>query len=209
MTPYESLLGFLLDTSLGVGSAMQRSQTSTDTFETEGTADAPAKSSRHLVRHTSVAALSADLEAEGQRLTDVDPERAPWLQSILRAYETQKLQLEVGSHAYRSSARVPFSPAVAARCTHRALVWMQQVDEALKAQEDKLSQVDGIEQARAAAKDASMQLGLNSGVVHTDIVDDGRGMRARFADGSLMLHVADVSTETRSTLGRHDDASGN
>ena len=190
---------------------MQRSQNSTDTFETEevGLGDTPARPSRHLVRHTSVAALSPDLQAAGQELMDTDPERAPWLQSILQAYATQKSQLEVGSRAYESSARVPFAPAVATHCTHRALVRMQQVDEALKAQEDKLSQVDGIEPARAAAKDASRQLGLNSGIVSSNIVDDGRGMRARFADGSLILHVADFSTQTAFSLGQAHDASGN
>jgi hypothetical protein len=51
--------------------------------------------------------------------------------------------------------------------------------------------------------------GSNSGVVHSGVVDDGHGMRARLHDGSLIISAADFSAATQSTLGRADDASGN
>ena len=51
--------------------------------------------------------------------------------------------------------------------------------------------------------------GSNSGVVHSGVVDDGHGMRARLHDGSLIISAADFSAATQSTLGRAGDASGN
>ena len=86
---------------------------------------------------------------------------------------------------------------------------LQEYEKDLDAVDGDMSAIPGIEDVRKQRREISRLLGSNSGLVHSGIVDDGHGMRARLDDGSLIISAADFATSTRSTLGRADDASGN
>ena len=64
---------------------------------------------RRLHHSQSTPVVSGDLAGTQAELTAVDPDRADWLVSLLGAYESQKLVLDVRSHA-SSAARWAVRP---------------------------------------------------------------------------------------------------
>lgn len=179
---------------------------------------------RHrLQREGSRILLSVDMEKSERDLTELDPDRAPWLTAILAAYSKQKQTIEVCSLASSPTAH-PTSPphlpnaytdaallccCVGSRCGHTALlVRVQQYDESLSAVEATVTALEGSHHAKLKRRETSRLLGRNSGLAHTGIVDDGGKMLARHEDGLLVVSAADMSVSTKTTLGFSEDASG-
>lgn len=95
----------------------------------------------------------------------------------------------------------------AAPLTNRLAV-PQTYDEELTAAEGNVLDVEGVQEVRVTRIKQQRVLAKSSGVSGYNLVDDGEGMTARNADGSLTVSVAMMAESTPTSLGSFGDASG-